>query len=550
MLLYKRKWRYSMLLALLLVGLLAGIQLKDKYFKFSKNLEIFATILKELDSHYVDEVDTEALVKTGIDAMLRSLDPYTTFFSEEDLESLEVSITGEYGGIGAIIGSREGKAIIFMLFKDQPAHKGGLHAGDKIIQINGEDVVDSSHDHIVKLIKGMPGTSVQLSVIRDGVAQPLAFTLNREQVTMKNVPYYGQLQQHIGYIKLASFTPHAADEVKAALASIKEKGAEKLILDLRGNAGGILEEAIRVANLLIAQNLTVVTTKGKAATLIQSYTTTQPAYDKTMPVIVLIDQTSASAAEIVAGVIQDYDRGVLIGKSTFGKGLVQSVTPLHYNTQLKLTTAKYYIPSGRCIQKINHSLHRQEKVTEEDVDKPVFMTQAGRRVYESNGIAPDIEVEELLRLAPITVSLIANNLIFDYATRFQAQHARIQPAREFRLSDSQYEQFLAWLQDKDYAYTIENSLDQLLKKAEEESYTEGIKKQIASLKAQVQCHKKEELQKFKSEIKRILQQTIVARYYFQEGAIAVTLEHDKAIQKACALFQDMAQYYTHLKVAE
>ena len=232
--------------------------------------------------------------------------------------------------------------------------------------------------------------------------------------------------------------------------------------------------------LLIAQNLTVVTTKGKAATLIQSYTTTQPAYDKAMPVIVLIDQTSASSAEIVAGVIQDYDRGVLIGKSTFGKGLVQSVTPLHYNTQLKLTTAKYYIPSGRCIQKINHSLHRQEQVTEEDVDKPVFTTQAGRRVYESNGIAPDIEVEELLRLAPITVSLIANNLIFDYATRFQAQHARIQPAREFRLSDSQYEQFLAWLQDKDYAYTIENSLDQLLKKAEEESYTEDIKKRTVT----------------------------------------------------------------------
>ena len=548
---YRRKWRYLIALSLLLFVMLAGNQLQDKYFKLGKNLEIFADALKELNAYYVDEIDLDAVVKTGLDAMLYSLDPYTTFLPEEDLESLKTLATGEYGGIGAVIGGRKEKAIVIMLYKDCPAHQGGLRIGDEISQINGEDMIGSPIKHVSSLLKGMPGTSVQLSVVRHTAEKPLALTLTRERIILKNVPYYGQVQKDIGYIRLATFTTHAADEVQVALESLRESGIQKLILDLRGNPGGILEEAIKVANLFIEQGLAVVTTKGKIASLAKTYTTAQRAYDTTMPVIVLVDQTSASASEIVAGVIQDYDRGVLLGKNTFGKGLVQTTRPLSHNTQLKLTISRYYIPSGRSIQKIDYGRQRQKKIADQAIDMPkkVFTTRAGRRVYDGNGIAPDLEVDRL-SLAPITVSLREQGLIFDYATLFQAKNAHIVPAKDFVFSATQYRDFLAWLKDKDCVYTIEPSIDQLLKQVQDEAYTVGIKEKIALLKTQIQHYKEEDLQKFEEAIKLILQEEIIARYYCQEGAIEAMLDHDQSIQKACALFQDMRQYHSLLKAPE
>lgn len=551
MTLYKRNWRYCVALSLLLVGILAGIQLPDKYFKLSKNLEIFADILRELDAYYVEEIDPDAIVKTGLDAMLYSLDPYTNFLTEEDLESLQTFTTGEYGGIGAVIGRRGEKTIIVMLYQDCPAYKEGLRVGDEISQVNGEDMAGKPIAHVSSLLKGMPSTSVQLSVVRHGVGKPLAFTLARDKVTLRNVPYYGQVNNNIGYIRLANFSTHAADEVKAAVESLKKKDAQKLILDLRGNPGGMLEEAIKVVNLFIEQGLTVVATNSKVNALSKTYTTTQCAYDTTIPIIVLIDQNSASAAEIVAGVVQDYDRGVLMGKSTFGKGLVQTTRPLSYNTQLKLTTSKYHLPSGRSIQKIDYSRQHREKSTAQiiDVPKEVFTTQAGRRVYDGGGIVPDIEKEKF-NLAPITISLMEKGLIFDYATRFQAQNDRIAPARDFVFSAAQYKNFVAWLKDKDYAYTIEPSIDRLLEQAQKESYTASIKKQIALLKTQIQGHKETDLQEFEEEIKLVLQEEIITRYYFQEGAIEAMLDHDQSVQKACTLFQDMCQYHAFLKASE
>ncbi len=548
---YRRKWRHLIALSLLLFGLLAGTHLQDKYFKLGKNLEIFADALKELNAYYVDEIDPDAVVKTGLDAMLYSLDPYTTFLPEEDLESLKTFTTGEYGGIGAHIDRRKEKTIVTMLYRDCPAHKAGLRVGDEISQVNGEDITDSPSEHVSSLLKGMPGTSVQLSVVRHAVEKPLAFTLTREKIMLKNVPYHGQVKKGIGYIKLASFTTHAADEVQGALESLKESDTQKLILDLRGNPGGILEEAIKVVNLFIEQGLAVVTTKGKVASLAKTYTTAQRAYDTTMPIIVLVDQKSASASEIVAGVIQDYDRGVLIGKNTFGKGLVQTTRTLSYNTQLKLTISKYYMPSGRSIQKIDHSRQRQKNITDRVMSMPqeVFTTQAGRRVCDGNGIAPDLEVDRL-SLAPIAASLIKQDLIFDYATFFQAKNDRIVPAKDFVFSATQYRDFIAWLKDKDCAYSIEPSIDQLLKQAQDESYTAGIKEKIALLKTQIHHHKEEDLQKFEEPIKLILQEEIIARYYCQEGAIEAMLDHDQSIQKACALFQDMRQYHSLLKAPE
>ena len=548
---HKRNWRYYIALSLLLIGTLAGSQLQDKYFKLSKNLEVFADILKELDAYYVDEIDPDTVVKTGLDAMLYSLDPYTNFLTEEDLESLQTFTTGAYGGIGAIIGRRKEKIIVLMLYKDCPAHQGGLRVGDEISQVNGEDMADKPIAHVSSLLKGMPSTPVQLSVVRPGAEKTRVFTLAREKVTLKNVPYYGQIQNNIGYIRLANFSTHAADEVKAAVESLKKSDTQKLILDLRGNPGGVLEEAIKVVNIFIEQGLTVVATKSKVSSLSTTYTTTQRAYDTTIPIVVLIDQRSASAAEIVAGVIQDYDRGVLLGKNTFGKGLVQTTRPLSYNTQLKLTTSKYYLPSGRSIQKIDYSHKIQKNSTKQltDVSSAVFTTQAGRRVCDSNGIVPDIEKEQL-HLAPITVSLMEQGLIFDYATHFQAQNNHIFPSRDFVFSVAQYKDFVAWLTDKDYAYTIEPGIDRLLEQAQQEFYTEPIKKQLALLKTHIQHHKEADLQKFEKEIKLILQEEIITRYYFQEGAIEAMLYHDQRVQEACALFQDMCQYHNLLKASE
>ncbi|MHA7877963.1 MAG: S41 family peptidase [Bacteroidota bacterium] len=546
----RRKWRYTIISSVLIFSILSGNQLRDRYFKLDKNLEIFAGILKELDAYYVDEIDADAMFKLGIDAMLNTLDPYTTFFPEEDLESLKTFTTGEYGGVGAIIGKRKEKAVVVMLYKDCPAHKGGLRVGDEISQINGEDITGSSIEHVSSLLKGMPSTSVQLSIVRHAVAHPLAYTLTREKITLKNVLYHGMVKEGIGYIKLASFMHHAADEVRAALASLKENDVERLILDLRGNPGGILEEAIKVVNLFVEQGRTVVSTKGRVATLEKTYTTTQHAYDTTIPIVVLIDQKSSSASEIVAGVIQDYDRGVLIGKDTFGKGLVQTTRPLSYNTQLKLTISRYYIPSGRSIQKAHYRRQDQDNMSEQvAMAQRIFTTQAGRNVYEGNGITPDLEVNQP-PWAPITVSLIAQGLIFDYATAFQAQEASIVPIQDFVLSSAQYKDFVTWLKDKDYVYTIEPIIDQLLQQAQEESYTADIKEHIALLSAHIQHYKEEDLQKFEEEIKSVLQEEIIAHYYLQEGAAEAMLSRDRGIQRACALFQDMHQYYSLLEAPE
>jgi carboxyl-terminal processing protease len=383
----------------------------------------------------------------------------------------------------------------------------------------------------------------------------------REEVMLKNVPYQGKIQQDIGYIKLTGFSGHAADEVKAALESLKKGGAKKLILDLRGNPGGILGEAIAIVNLFIEKGQTVVETKGKNTAITKAYTTNAPAYDTEMPMVILIDEGCASASEIVSGVVQDCDRGVLIGKNTFGKGLVQTITSLGYNTQLKLTTAKYYIPSGRCIQKINYDRTPEpetaaatpttddEALTSKAAEEEVFKTQAGRIVQNGDGITPDIIVEQKT-LAPITISLIAHDLIFDYATLFQTKHKHIAPAADFVVTEAQYRDFIAFLKDQEYTYGLALSLDWLMEQAEGAHYTEDIKQKITLLKEQIQCKKQEDLRKYAKEIKRRLQETIVGRYYFQAGSVAATLHHDQSVQKACRLLQNMDQYYALLKAPE
>lgn len=536
--------RYVFVGVCLFISVLAIAKPQDGYSKLSKNLEILAHVLKELDTHYVGKISYEELLQTGIHAMLQSLDPYTSFIPAEASASFQTLTTGAYAGIGALIGTRQDKHLIFMLYQDAPAHQGGVRIGDQILQVNGEDVQKKPIDQVSSLLKGCPHTTVRVTVARHGLDQPLQLKLTRAKVHLKNVPYFGQIKPGVGYIKLDNFAPRSADEVKVALKALKTHGTQKLILDLRGNPGGILEEAIKIANLFLDKGLLVVETKSKLEDLAKTYKTKEPAYDTQLPLIVLIDQGSASAAEIIAGVVQDYDRGILVGKKTYGKGSVQVVRPLPYQAQLKVTTAQYYIPSGRSIQKISYP--QQLGTQQADGLKTVFRTKQGRMVYEGNGIDPDIEVEKR-RISPITTSLLVQGLIFDYTTVFCAQHDTIAPAQAFRLSEAQYQDFVAWLADKEYPYALEAGLDQLRTQAQSEAYPEDIQTKITALKTAVQRYKKADLQTHSEEIKLILQESIIGRYYLQEGAIQAMLVHDHAIQRACALLEDQGRYQALLQ---
>lgn len=536
--------RYVFVGVCLFISVLAIAKPPADYSKLSKNLEILAHVLKELATHYAGKINYEELLQTGIHAMLQSLDPYTSFIPAEASASLQTLTTGAYAGIGAMIGTKEDRHLILMLYQGAPAHQGGLRIGDQILQVNGEDVQKKPINQVSSLLKGSPNTAVRVTIARHGLDQPLQLKLTRAQVDLKNVPYFGQIKPAIGYIKLDNFALQSTDEVKTSLKTLKTHGTQKLILDLRGNPGGILEEAIKIANLFLDKGLLVVETKSKLGNLAKTYKTKEPAYDTQIPLIVLIDQGSASAAEIIAGVVQDYDRGILVGKKTYGKGSVQAVRPLPYQAQLKVTTAQYYTPSGRSIQKINYP--QQLGTQQADELKTVFKTKQGRMVYEGNGIDPDIEVEKR-RISPITTSLLVQGLIFDYTTVFCAKHDTIAPTQAFRLSEAQYQDFVAWLADKEYPYALEAGLDQLLTQAQSKAYPEDIQTKITALKTQVQCYKKADLQTHSEEIKLILQESIIGRYYFQEGAIQAMLVHDHAIQQACALLEDQRRYQALLQ---
>ncbi len=543
----KLKNKFGLLVAsvLLLGAVVAFNTPADKYFEITKNLDIFATLYKEVNTYYVDEVDPNQLIKTGINAMLESLDPYTNYIPEDDIEDYRTMTTGQYGGIGALIGTRNGKNMIIMPYEGFPAHDSGLRIGDEIISVDGIDVKEKAYTDISKLLRGQANSKLNIAVKRYGAPELIQVEMTREKITIDNVQYYGMVEDDIGYIKLSDFTTNAGKEVKNALVELKEQGANKLILDLRGNPGGLLNEAVNVSNIFIPKGSEVVSTKGKMTDWNKTYKALNPAVDTEMPLAILTSSSSASASEIVAGVVQDYDRGVLVGQKTFGKGLVQATRPLTYNSQLKVTTAKYYIPSGRCIQAIDYS-HRNDdgsvgKVP--DTLKVAFKTRNGRTVYDGGGVDPDVTVD-LEYLAPIAVSLVNKGLIFDYATEYYYTHPTIAASREFQLTDDEYQQFVTWLKDKDYDYTtrVENSIDDLIKMAKKEKYFEDIDEQIQSLKMKVQHNKETDLQKFKSDIKQILEEEISSRYYLRKGVVETSFSSDETIRSAVEVLNDGARY--------
>ncbi|WKN45993.1 S41 family peptidase [Tunicatimonas pelagia] len=531
--------------ALAFVGLVAFRGPGDQYFAIAKNLDIFATLYKEVNTYYVDEVNPNKLMKIGIDAMLKSLDPYTNYIPEDDIEDYRTMTTGQYGGIGAIIGKRNGKNLVLMPYRGFPAEKSGLKIGDELLEVDGVDVTDKNVSEISKLLKGQANTDLTVTIKRYGEEYTLPVTLKRERITVNNVPYSGMVTKDVGYIKLSNFTTGAGREVEKALTKLKEKGAKKIVFDLRGNPGGLLSESVNVSNVFVPKGSEIVSTKGKVKDWNKVYRAPHSPVDTEIPLAVLTSGRSASAAEIVSGVVQDYDRGVLVGEKTFGKGLVQATRPLTYNSQLKVTTAKYYTPSGRCIQAIDYS-HRGEDGSVGRVPdslRTAFETQNGRIVYDGGGVNPDIKAKAG-RLAPITVSLFTKNLTFDYATKYFYEHKEAPNAKEFEMSDAEYNEFIAWLSDKDYDYVteVEQTIDDLTEIAKDEQYYQDIKEQIAQLRKQVQHNKEQDLQKFKSEIKEVLEEEIAAHYHLSEGKIEASFDDDDVLQAAIDVLNDKDRY--------
>lgn len=517
----------------------------DRYFEIVKNLDIFATLYKEVNSYYVDDINPSRLMRTGIDAMLNSLDPYTDYIPEDDIEDYRTMTTGEYGGIGAVVDKKGGVSTIILPYEGYPAYEAGLKAGDQILMIDGIPLKDKTSDEISKLLKGQSTSGIVLTIKRYNEKETFEVTLKRERITIKNVPYYGMVSEDIGYLKLTDFTTEAGDEVKKAVNELKEDGAKKIILDLRGNPGGLLEEAVNVSNVFVDKGREVVTTRGKLKNWTKTYKTLNNPADVSIPLVVLVDNGSASASEIVSGVMQDYDRGVLVGRRTYGKGLVQQTRPLAYNSQLKVTTGKYYIPSGRCIQAIDYAHRKEDGSVGKIADslKSEFKTSVGRIVYDGGGVNVDVEVGDT-EYAPITYSLMSNDLVFNYATVYYYAHPEITDAIGFSLSDEEYNAFKTWLKDKDYNYTtqVEKDITSLIASAKKEQYYQDISQQIENLKTETLHNKDQDLITFKPEIKQLLEQEIAGRYYLQRGVIEATFNNDEDVRAAVEVLNDSERY--------
>ena len=531
------------LFALLVVGGIVAFQAKnDRLFAIAKSIDIFASLIRELDTYYVDQIDPEQLLTVGIQAMLEELDPYTEYIPEEESDDFRMLTTGEYAGVGALIGNRGEGNIVLMPYTGFPAQNAGIRIGDLLLKVDSVAVQKKSTSEVSELLKGPANTGVTVTVKR-GV-DTLQFSLNRKKISLKNVPFYGKLDEKTGYIKLSDFTTNASAEVRNALVSLKAQGATQIVLDLRDNPGGLINEAVEIVNLFIPKGKEVVKTIGKLQQVNYTYKTTKTPIDKEIGVIVLINERSASAAEIVAGALQDYDRAVLLGQKSFGKGLVQTTLPLSFNTQIKITTAKYYIPSGRCIQAIDYAKSREDGSagTVPDSLRKAFKTANGRVVLDGAGIEPDEKVKEG-SYAPISYTLVAGNHVFDFATQYFYKHPKLSSPSTFQVTEEVYSDFKKFLVGKEYDYTTytEKSVQDMEKYLAKEPYFETVKEQLEQIKAKVNHSKENDLDTHKKEIKKILSEEIVSRYYFQEGMIEASLQGDPVIELAKEYFASPAQ---------
>jgi carboxyl-terminal processing protease len=522
--------------------IITGLAYTPDYFEISKNLDIFNAVYRELNVAYVDGTKPGQLMKTGIDAMLGSLDPYTIYYTENDIEDFRFMTTGEYGGIGAIVNDIDGKIIIGDPYEGFTAHKAGIRAGDQIIGVNGINVEGKRSDQISNLLKGQAGTPVRLKLLKAGQSTPVELSLTREEIKTKAVPYFDLLpNSQTGYIKLVSFTDNCSGEVKNALTELKARGCKSLVLDLRGNLGGLLLEAVNIVNFFTDKGQEVVATKGKITEWDKTYLSVNNPIDTQIPLVVLVDENSASASEIVSGALQDLDRAVIIGKRTYGKGLVQQTKDLVYNAKIKVTVAKYYIPSGRCVQALDYSHKDEEGRVEKVPDSLItaFKTKGGRIVYDGAGIMPDVRTKDE-SFEPVLVSLISKFHIFNYATQYYLKHPQLPPVKDFEMTESEYAAFQDFLKGKDYSYKTKSEveLEDLKKNAEEEKYFTDIQTEYAALVNKMQNNKKDDLSKHRDIIKKYLEEEIVSRYYFQKGRIEFSLKNDTDLKEATRLLAD------------
>lgn len=542
----KQKFKKYILIVSIALASVFSVGFVDSYFEVSKNLDIFATLFRELNIYYVDDTDPGELMKTGIDAMLESLDPYTNYIPESNIEDYKLMTTGQYGGIGALIQQHGSYVVISEPYEGFGAHKAGLWAGDKLLKIDGKDVKDKSTSEIRDLLLGQPGTTLNITVERPGTEQPIEKKVVREEVKIDDVPYYKMYPNDIGYIKLNGFTESAGAEVKAAFFKLKEQNAKSLILDLRGNGGGLMKEAIDIVNFFVPKGSEVVSTKGKISDWDKVYKATSMPIDTEIPIVVLIDEMSASASEIVSGALQDHDRGVVIGNRSFGKGLVQQVRPLSYNSKLKVTVAKYYTPSGRCIQKLDYS-HKDEdgkvNAIPDSLIREFKTLKKQRSVFDGMGIEPDIKVEKR-EISDITTSLYLKNHLFDYATDFKLKNNEIPEIAKFSITDEEYDKFVKFLNGKDYDYTTESEalLEKLEKAAKADKYFKSLESEYNALLDKLKHNKEEDLFTFKDEIKYILETEIATRYFYQKGKMEAALKTDPVMEKAIEVLSDKQKY--------
>ena len=539
------KKRYLLLAFVTSLALVSFTPPAERYFEIAKNLDIFASLFKEVNALYVDEVNPNQLMRVGIDAMLNSLDPYTNFISEDEVEDYRTLNTGQYGGIGALTRQIEHRTVVSMVYEAYPAYKNGLRVGDEIIKMNDIELSKLSHDEANQLMRGQVGTIVKLSVKRLSADKLIDLEFKREKIKVSNVPYFGMITTTVGYVQLSDFTPDAGQEIKNAVVSLREKGAKNIILDLRGNPGGLLLEAVNICNIFIPKGKKVVSTKGKVEDSNFVYETKFNPIDTEIPLVVLINRGSASASEIVAGTIQDYDRGIVIGEKSYGKGLVQVSRPLSYNSQVKITTAKYYTPSGRCIQVLDYGHRREDGSVGSIPDslKREFKTSNGRTVYDGGGIEPDIKVLSM-EVSSLTQALFLKGFIFDYANLYASKNVAIAKADQFKLTDFEYQEFVTWVKSKNFKYqsSLDVQLAALATTSKKERSYGDLKPQFEQIEQTLLENKKNEFITFKDQVKGILEQEIAARYYLEKGKAEVGFKSDADIKEAISLFAKPDQY--------
>jgi carboxyl-terminal processing protease len=547
----KNPRRIAVVITLFLIaGISTGflVNQDSRDFRIAKNLDIFFSLFREMNTFYVDEIDPDKMVKAGIDNMLKTLDPYTVYYPESDVDEFTFMTTGKYGGIGSQVRSSGEYVVISEVYKGFPADLAGIKAGDILKKVDGLTLKGLSTDRVSEKLKGNPGTEISLTIERNG--QEKEYPLRREKIIIPPVPYFGMIDAKTGYIRFTSFTQNCIEDVKNALISLKKNNPSQIILDLRGNPGGLLTEAVDIVNLFIGSQNEVVSTKGKVKKFDEIFKTTKPAIDENIPLAVLINRGSASASEIVAGAIQDLDRGIIVGQRSYGKGLVQITRPLSYNTQLKVTTAKYYIPSGRCIQARDFSHPNEDGSVGIIPDSLIseFKTRAGRIVKDGGGISPDIEVLPET-LSQISAELYLRYFIFDYATKYYWAHPGIKSLEQFSFTENDYAEFKTFLTTRNFSYktVTEESLNELITNAKKEKYYDIHKTLFTELEKDIAHSLDQDLTVFRSEITDLIEDEIISRYFYESGAIAWTIKKDEQIIKALEILNNKEEYSSILK---